>query len=191
MPEARIGAGRLTLLAIAAIFFVPLLLAALLYWRGQGLPAAGRTNHGALLTPIVNIDDAAPASALRGRQEGAWLLVYANPAGCNVACRDALFTMRQSRLMLGRDMDRLRRVFLHGETAPDTVFLAAEHEGLITLADSRIHELFDDKKPASLPTGGFYLVDPLGNLVMYFPPDIDPTDMVEDIEHLLELSRIG
>jgi hypothetical protein len=34
-------------------------------------------------------------------------------------------------------------------------------------------------------------VDPLGNLVMYFPPDLDLRDMVEDIQHLLDLSRIG
>ena len=44
---------------------------------------------------------------------------------------------------------------------------------------------------ATLDTGGYYLVDPLGNLVMYFQPDIDPQAMVEDIKHLLELSRIG
>jgi hypothetical protein len=42
-----------------------------------------------------------------------------------------------------------------------------------------------------LPAGGYYLVDPLGNLVMYFRPDLDPSDMVDDIKHLLRLSRIG
>ena len=39
--------------------------------------------------------------------------------------------------------------------------------------------------------GGYYLVDPHGNLVMYFGPDIDPRDMVDDIKRLLKLSRIG
>jgi len=34
-------------------------------------------------------------------------------------------------------------------------------------------------------------MDPLGNLVMYFVPDVDPSDMVGDIKHLLKLSRIG
>jgi hypothetical protein len=27
--------------------------------------------------------------------------------------------------------------------------------------------------------------------VMYFRPDLDPADMVDDIKHLLRLSRIG
>jgi hypothetical protein len=93
--------------------------------------------------------------------------------------------------MLGKEMDRLVRVFLHGDTTPDTVFLADEHAGLITLKDSGVSDLLENKKPAELAAGGYYLVDPLGNLVMYFRPDIDPGDMVEDIKHLLELSRIG
>ena len=32
-------------------------------------------------------------------------------------------------------------------------------------------------------------MDPLGNLVMYFEPEIDPSDMVEDIKRLLKLSQ--
>ena len=99
--------------------------------------------------------------------------------------------MRQSRLMLGKEMDRIRRVFLHGHSPPDTVFLADEHQGLITIEDSRLDSLLKNKKPAELPAGGYFLIDPLGNLVMYFRPDIDPSDMVDDIKRLLKLSRIG
>jgi hypothetical protein len=93
--------------------------------------------------------------------------------------------------MLGKEMDRLVRVFLHGDTPPDTVLLADEHQGLVTLQDSALRVLLDNNKPPAQDAGGYYLVDPLGNLVMYFPPDIDPQAMVEDIQHLLELSRIG
>jgi hypothetical protein len=93
--------------------------------------------------------------------------------------------------MLGKEMDRLVRVFLHGDTVPDTVLLADEHKGLVTLNDSALVALLDKKKPTDLDAGGYYLIDPLGNLVMYFRPDIDPSAMVDDIKHLLELSRIG
>ena len=93
--------------------------------------------------------------------------------------------------MLGKEMDRLVRVFLRGDTAPDTVLLAEEHKGLITLQDSGLKDLLYSKKPEDLEAGGYYLVDPLGNLVMYFEPHIEPDAMVEDIKHLLKLSRIG
>ena len=93
--------------------------------------------------------------------------------------------------MLGKEMDRLRRVFLHGSSPPDTVFLANEHQGLITLEDSSLSDLLNKKRPARLSAGGYFLIDPLGNLVMYFRPDIEPSDMVDDIKRLLKLSRIG
>jgi hypothetical protein len=97
--------------------------------------------------------------------------------------------------MLGNDMHRLIRVFLHGELAPDRVFadefIAEHHPGLQIIGDQDFGELLAASRPPQLPAGGFFLVDPLGNLVMYFPPNLDPRDMVEDIRHLLDLSRIG
>lgn len=191
MTKKKDPAGRVQLFLISLVFFGPLILATWLYVSGTGLQPAGRTNHGALLEPLVNISDRLPDAAIHDHNEGHWLLVYVNTGSCDEACEFALLTLRQSRLMLGREMERLRRVFLHGDTAPDTVFLATEHSGLITIQDNDVSNLLQNKRPPTLAAGGYFLVDPLGNLVMYFSPDIDPSDMVEDIDHLLELSRIG
>lgn len=184
-------AARLQLLLIALVFIGPLILAAWLYFGGTALQPEGRTNHGELLEPIVNIRDAVPESPLHEHNDGHWLLVYPNEGVCDAACEFSLYTVRQSRLMLGKEMDRLGRVFLHGESLPDTVYLAEEHQGLVALSDSRINALLNNKRPKAVSAGGYYLVDPLGNLVMYFPPEIEPSDMVEDIKHLLKFSRIG
>lgn len=191
MTTQKTGKGRVQLLLIAAVFLGPLALAAWLYFAGQDLTPVGRTNNGALLQPISNLVEALPESPLHPHNNGYWVLLYANDAACDEACAHSLYTLRQSRLMLGKEMDRLVRVFLHGDTAPDTVLLANEHEGLVTLHDSSLKDHLDNKKPVDLDAGGYYLVDPLGNLVLYFRPDIDPSAMVEDIKHLLELSRIG
>jgi len=191
MTTQDAGKGRVQLLLIAAVFLGPLALAAWLYFAGADLTPAGRTNNGALLQPITNLKDAVPVSPLHASNNGYWVLLYANDAPCGEACLHSLYTLRQSRLMLGKEMDRLVRVFLHGDTAPDTVLLADEHQGLVVLQDSSLNDLLDNKKPTDLDAGGYYLIDPLGNLVMYFRPDIDPGAMVEDIKHLLELSRIG
>lgn len=191
MTGARQGRGRVQLMLIAAVFLGPLALAAWLYFSGQGLAPEGRTNNGVLLQPIVNLAEAAPDSPLHAIGDGYWVLLYANEGVCDEACEFSLYTLRQSRLMLGKEMERLVRVFLHGDTPPDTVLLAEEHEGLETLQDSGLRDLLDNKTPREVTAGGYYLVDPLGNLVMYFRPDIDPSAMVDDIKHLLELSRIG
>jgi len=191
MTTNKTRKGRVQLLLIAAVFLGPLILAAWLYFAGPGLAPAGRTNHGALLEPISNLTEALPASALHAATDGHWALIYANPEECDATCEYSLYTLRQSRLMLGKEMDRLLRVFLHGDTPPDTVLLADNHKGLIALQDSGLNDLLENKRPTDLESGGYFLVDPLGNLVLYFRPDIDPSAMVEDIKHLLELSRIG
>ena len=59
------------------------------------------------------------------------------------------------------------------------------------LQDTATAALLLASAPPALEAGGFFLVDPLGNLVMYFPPGIVPGDMVDDIKRLLKLSRIG
>lgn len=182
--------ARVHLVLIALVFFGPLAVAALMYYSGN-LHPAGRTNHGELLEPIVNVFEVLPELSFAGQVDAYWVLIYPNDGACTDECRNNLITIRQLRLMLGKEMDRVIRVFLHGESSPDTVFLENEHAGLITSRDSGFTRLLNNKKPAMLPAGGLFLMDPLGNLVMYFEPGIDPADMVEDIKRLLKLSRIG
>ena len=191
MNETPKGRGRIQFLLIAAIFLGPLAIAAWMYFTDSGLIPEGRVNHGALLQPIVNLPEALPDSGLHAANEGHWVLLHANTDACGEDCQYALYTLRQTRLMLGKEMDRVVRVFLHGETPPDKVFLAEQHDGLVVLRDDNLSELLDSKRPRSLAAGGYFLVDPLGNLVLYFPPDIDPSDMVEDVKRLLKQSRIG
>lgn len=183
--------GMLRFALVALVFFVPLIVASWLYYGGTAFQPEGRTNHGALLEPIVNVHEALPNSRAQGLSDGEWLLIYRNIGACEAACEKALHRLRQSHLMLGKDMDRVQRVFLHGDTPPDTVFIVERHQGLITLQDREWSNLLAAKRPENLSAGGLFLVDPLGNLVMYFAPEIDPGDMVDDIEHLLGLSRIG
>ena len=190
MTEKKTTWARVQMLLIASVFFGPLAVATWMYYGGHFQPD-GRTNHGALLEPIVNVAEEIPGSGVSTMGDGYWVLIYADDGECTEICKDALYTIRQSQKMLGKEMDRLLRVFLHGESSPDTVFLADEHAGLKTLRDEDLSALLNNKKPAELSAGGYFLVDPLGNLVMYFEPKTNPSDMVGDIKRLLKLSRIG
>ena len=66
MNETPKGRGRIQFLLIAAIFLGPLAIAAWMYFSGSTLIPEGRTNHGALLQPIVHLPD---ATALDPRAE--------------------------------------------------------------------------------------------------------------------------
>ena len=182
--------AKTKLALIGLVFFGPLMLATWMYSSGNLTPE-GSSNNGALLTPVINIGDALPDSAVIPLADGNWLMLYTDTRACSDACRDALYRQRQTRLMLGKEMDRVVRVFLHGDSAIDKVFLEGEHPGLKTINDKALGNLLEEKRPQDMMPGGIYLFDPLANLVMYFPPDLEPRDMVDDIKHLLKLSRIG
>ncbi|MEX0976507.1 MAG: hypothetical protein WDZ50_05365 [Woeseia sp.] len=187
----RPGKGWQQLALVASVFVVPLVFAIFLYYGGTALQPDARSNHGALLEPIVSIDVWVSNDEFRDGVNDRWALLYANEQVCAEVCRDALYTLRQARLMLGNDMSRLVRVFLHGDSPPDTVFIEQQHPGLIAVQDRELGRFLATRRPSQLAPGGYFLVDPLGNLVMYFPADTVPGRMVDDIEHLLELSRIG
>jgi hypothetical protein len=182
------GPARLQLVLIAVLFFGPLLVAAWMYYGGNLKPAT-RSNHGILLEPIRPFAGAHPE--LRELAPGQWLLVYADDSPCEEPCRESLYTLRQSRLMLGNDMNRLTRLYLRGEKAPDSSFLDEQHSGLKTAHNTSLTRDLWLALPQADQHGGYFLIDPLGNLVMYFPPDLSPREMVEDIGHLLDLSQIG
>ena len=190
MNPPAVKRGRLQLLGIAAVFLGPLLLATWMYRTGALVPA-GFSNHGTLIEPAVSIRDELPASPLNSVADGQWVLLYASGDACGDACREALYRLRQTRLMAGREMDRIVRVFLHGDSPPDRVFLEGEHPGLKTMNDKGLKRLLEEKRPQNAMPGGIYLFDPLANLVMYFPPDLDPRNLVDDVKHLLKLSQIG
>ena len=185
------AAGRRQLLLIAAVFAVPLMLAAWMYYFDRSLAPDSGTNKGELLLPIVNLNAELASSDIHNNVSNQWLMLYVNTSDCGSACDKALVRLRQSRLMLGKDRGRIERVFLHGDSAPDTVAIEQQYSGLITMTDKDLNLLLEEKQPTELQPGGLYLIDPLGNLVMYFPPNLDPKEMVGDIKHLLKLSHIG
>lgn len=191
----RTDPSRRQALLVAALFLGPLLIASLMYYGNFIWLPVGRTNHGRLLEPIVNLNEKKGERLLSilttGETDDHWALIYVHSGECGDACKEALYRLRQSRLMLGNEMGRVKRVFLHGTIAPDTLFLEQQHRGLITISDRGLNQLLRMKQPRDLPQGGLYLVDPLGNLVLYFTPALAPGDMLDDIKHLLKLSRIG
>jgi hypothetical protein len=189
MSQAERRRGRLQLLLIAALFLGPLIGAAWMYYSGSDLAPKARSNHGVLLEPIRPLAEAHPD--LPALSPGKWLLIYAHGGRCDDPCRESLYTLRQSRLMLGNEMNRLVRVFLHDETATDKVPPDEQQDGLRSTRNWQLAQDLRSALPQTETPGGFFLVDPLGNLVMYFPSNLGPREMVDDIKHLLKLSRIG
>jgi len=190
--ESKPRASRWPLVWIAVAAFAPFVLAYLTFyfWAPEE-----RMNYGELIEPARPLPDAALAladgqpfrlSTLRGK----WTLMLTNPGACAELCQRGLYHMRQVRRAQGKNMDRIERVWLITDDAPLDPALSRTFEGtyFVRAAGS---EVLREPALAGDPPGHLYLVDPLGNLMLRFPRDADPSRILRDIVRLLKVSRIG
>ena len=155
----------------------------------------GRTNYGTLLDPrsypipkldLVSLDD---KPALLNNFKGKWMLVQVDASDCNKACVDKLYYMR---LTQGKEMDRVERVWLVTDSSPIQAELLKKYEGTIVLrANLKQISAWLPTEQGSSVTDHFYMIDPLGNLMMRFPKDPDANKIKKDMIKLLKASRIG
>ena len=158
---------------VALVCAAPIVLGTAAYLLGWSPGKPG--NYGELIPPRAV--PAAPLAALRGK----WVLVSADAAACDAHCEKKLYFMRQVRRAQGKDMERIERLWLvSGAGAPRAELLAA-------IEGTRVVALED---PACT-RDHIYLVDPLGNLMLRFPRDPDPSRMIKDLQRLMRYSKIG
>lgn len=192
-PKRR---GRMTLVGLALLFFVPLGLSFWLYYAGGWRPASG-TNHGELITPARHLELAAlsnpdGSTARIDLLTGKWNLVYLGDGACDADCQHTLYVMRQTRLTLADEMTRVGRVMIATSHCCNTQFIEREHPGLeLVSAQDQGDRDFLAQFPAADRSNSIYIVDPLGNLMMRFDARQPPKGLQSDLTKLLKLSHIG
>lgn len=194
--------GRRRLLALAALFLLPLGIAFWLYYGPGEWRPVGRSNKGDLLDPArplpsVALPTRGGGSTDPGFLRGKWSWIYVGDGACDDGCRKALYLTRQSRVALNKDVDRVQRVFLVTANCCDHAFLAREHPDLVvallgTVESAVLLEPFPayDGVPVGA-AGRVYLVDPLGNLLMSYAATAPDKALLQDLKKLLRLSHIG
>lgn len=195
---------RLLLVGLALLFFAPLAVSFYLYYGPAWRPGR-HVNHGDLIDPARPLPTAplpldARSSTAPARPPvvlaNKWTLLYLGRGTCESACRTSLYNMRQVRLALNRDMDRVQRVFIATDACCDWTFLDGEHPDLLTVRSSAATEPVVVELPAyggiaPAAADRIYLIDPLGNLMMSYAPDAKPKGMLTDLKRLLGLSHVG
>lgn len=194
--------GRRTLILVVSLFLLPVVLATGLYvsgWRPTGKNLA----HGELVQPARPVGDADlkdsdggsfRLSTLRGK----WVLVYLAPLPCTEACQNSLHTMQQVRLAQGRDAPRVERVLIASNAGGDMLrTITRQYPGLLAASGARTTlqslagEFVSHQGTALTVPGRVYLIDPIGNLVLSYAPDADPSGIRKDLARLLRLSQMG
>ena len=191
----RTATGRLKMLLVLAICAAPVIASYLAFYV---IRPDGRTNYSELITPLRPLPADLPLTDLKGAAvkaeslKGQWLLVVVSGGACDAVCEKHLWLQRQLRETLGREKDRLDKVWLIADDAPPraqtldairtnteiTVLRAPKNALSAWLAPAAGHALADH----------VYIVDPLGNWMMRSPAEPEPGKLKRDVEKLLRAS---
>jgi hypothetical protein len=196
-PSLSRPRSRALIVVIFLLSVVPFLLAWLYARHPEWI--GSRSNYGSLIIPPRPLDHAellarpmGPPGSLDGAK-GHWILLQVIPGPCGPACAETLHKTHQVRLMVNKDIERVRRLLLvpaanlaeYQALLKDDLDLlvgGAPEAVLRTLAEVLGHPPGEDMA---------FMVDPLGNLVLWYPGGFDPYGLLKDLKHLLRASQIG
>lgn len=189
--QRRTRLGRFKMLLVLLVCASPVVASYLAYYV---VKPGGRSNYGELILPtrslpalqLKSLDDKPVlAKSLRGQ----WLMLVVGPSQCNAACEKRLFMQRQLREMLGRERDRVDKIWLVTDggalapalqaalsaSPPTTVLRADPAELAAWLTPGQGHAIQDH----------LYLLDPQGEWMLRLPADADPAKAKRDLDRLL------
>jgi len=176
--------SRTKLLALIVIAAVPIFLSIMLFEIFPELQPRGTTNKGELIVPSIEAEKVNPVLL---DYEG-WLLLQPVGKSCDSDCQQMLYLSRQVIAGLGKDSGRVERVLIapSGIDSAFQSYLSAEHADVtVVAADLALLNEISAKSPTA------FLVDPNGNIMMFYTLETAGKPMLKDLKHLLKISNIG
>jgi len=173
---AVIRRNRMQMLGIMMIGFITLGASYAVFYFAKTGGGWGTTNHGEFVSPHTTTRQL--GWQVDGDQQRWWLWMVT--PGCELNCQDQVQKMQALHKLLNRDVDRLRRGYT-GPAGADLPGWMDQYPGLAPVG-------IDDRAAVK---DGIYIVDPNGNLVLYYPLDVNPKPVLEDLKKLLKVSQIG
>lgn len=183
-------AHKRKLLAMLALLLAPVVISYALHYSDY---RPGTINYGELIdmedfegNGLNQVDNTIfRASDIHGK----WTMLTIDSGDCNDYCEQKLYKMRQVRLVQNKEMHRVERLWLIDDNARFDATFLEKYEGTL-FVNAKGSELLESLKPVESQRLYMYLVDPIGNVMMRFPENADPSEMVEDLKRLLHVSQL-
>jgi hypothetical protein len=182
MNMTTVKKSRATFIGVILAFALPVIGAKLVL--SQHWYQGAVTNHGTILIPPIELQDKA-LSLPQG-----WRIALYDDGNCSDACMQALFAINQLDIALGKETERVTPVVI--SNALTELDLAQ-----VPLVQHITHQEFGTAIEF-LPPHSLFIVDPLGNIVLYYPTYTDEhamrmeaKNLMADLRTLLKLSKIG
>lgn len=189
--ESKILRSRLILLGVALVFIIPILVSWYLVFFSDFKKGDGGTQKGELISPVIPLGEPEVfnlKSKTIGSINGKWTLLFFVENECNQLCEDKLYQLRQIRLALGKDRDKVDRLLVSKNKQQwsqyTNSFNGQKYIDPTSRDYNRLIKKFNDY--ADLDLKATYLIDPYGFLMMKYPQDDNPMGTIKDIERLIK-----
>lgn len=187
---------RIKFVALILVFLSPFIAGWLAFYVFEIRPES--SHYGTLVQPVrplafpsmLSIDQRELSSPFWKK----WTFVIIDNQGCQQQCRQNLYYLRQMRIALGRDTERVQNVLLLAQPAGADIINFLKGYPALTVIDSADLNLTQQFRLEGIIPGEFpmiYLIDPAGNLMMTFPAINQPKSILSDLRRLLKVSQIG
>ena len=188
--------GKKKFLTLVAVFVTPVILGSLLFFNLERLGIEkGSTNYGTLVHPALPsvVADLKQGEATAVREETiakSWTMAYIEPVSCNQVCIDKLTLIKKVRLLTNEKMRRVRTLFVANKTIEASIDKSQYRDMVFTNVNDENAKFLQqfphrDTKP-------IYLIDPYGNIMMYYPQaELNAKKIIKDINRLLKYSQLG
>ena len=176
--------NRTVFLILIVIAAVPMLAAYVAYFHLPGWIPSGMTNKGVLITPPVYAGEVNPALV----DLKTWVLVQPVGRTCETNCEKVLYLARQVVTGLGKDAPRVKRILMASRPISDEFSsrLAREHADVEVIhGDHARLDAITTERPV------LFLIDPNGNVMMFYSMERAGKPLLKDLKHLLRVSSIG
>ena len=178
--------GRIKFISITMVAVSPILLASAMYFIFPEWIPSATTNEGELITPPIQ---SIKVNAQLTKNEK-WVLIQPGEFECDAACRQMLYLSHQIVAGLGKDKTRIERVLL----APSGISGAfrevlARQDPELRVITQQIELQPLRSRITTAPT--LFLMDPQGNIMMFYTLEKAGKPMLNDLKYLLRLSNIG
>ncbi|HZE91043.1 MAG TPA: hypothetical protein VE029_04920 [Rhizobacter sp.] len=191
----RTAHGRLKMLLVLLICAAPVVASYVTYFV---IRPTGRTNYSELVQPMKPLPDDLPLLNLKGEGvlpqtlRGQWLLIVVAGGACDAECEKNLWLQRQLRETLGKEKDRLDKVWFINDDAvprPETLqAIGTVAPATVLRAGANALSAWLQPAPGHTLVQHLYIVDPMGNWMMRVPADPEPAKLKRDLERLMRAS---
>ena len=202
MDEKKPSSKNKIIISVIIVAFIgPSILSWFIFNHTNFLEARGTSNYGTLISPPVLLENYSLTDPNNLDREdalyGKWSMIFVAET-CEKVCMENVYRMRQIHLGIGKHSLRIQKVLLLTEQDPLQLteqFINYPGQQVISNSATDSNLLLDnfrlDDAVNPIKAGRIYISDPLGNLMISYPADINPKGILKDLKKLLRASRIG